>query len=284
MNKQTTPLVSVVIPCYNEQDTIGACLAALAAQSTPPLEVLVIDNNCTDQTVAIAKKYRAKIIKENKQGVIYARNLGLNAAVGQIIARLDADSLPAADWIAKIELIFQDYTIQAVTGTGYFYDAPARKLTKIYRNFFAVWLNRFVLGHHMLWGSNMAFRASAWNKIRNKCCDIPNIMEDLDLAAHIFESYGRGSILYSASLRVDISARRAMVSMRMNWLYLKMWPITLKRHDYERRDILWPVIAILLITMSFGNKISRFYNHEQRRMIFSLTQWRNKTSYERGNP
>ncbi|MDB5160940.1 MAG: putative glycosyltransferase [Candidatus Saccharibacteria bacterium] len=284
MVRPTTLKVSVVIPCYNEESSIALCLQALQSQTIKPFEVIVVDNNCTDNTVKIAKEYGATVIKEDHQGIVWARNAGFNAASGSILAKLDADSLPAADWVERMQKIFINQEIQAATGTGYFYDAPCKLIVRTYRNLFAVWLNRLVLGHHMLWGSNMTLRAGAWRAIGSECCQMRDIMEDLDVAAHINTHYGNRAIVYRPKMRVDISSRRAMVSLKRNWLYLSMWPRTLSIHGYQKRIILWPAIAILLTTMALSNKVGRFYNAEEGRMVFSFNQWRSNPFYTRDNP
>ncbi len=264
---------------------IGQCLEALAAQTVKPLDVIVVDNNCSDQTSAIAGGYKGvRIVKEARQGLIAARNAGFRAARGDILARLDADSRPAKNWLAELGQAFEDDQLQAVTGTGNYYDAPFKTLTRLYRNLFFVWLNRLMIGHHMLWGSNMALRRRAWLEVGDQLCDQPNILEDLDIAAHLAESYGSQVISYQPSLRVDISVRRAIVSLRHNWRYLKMWPATLKLHDYQRRHLVWPAVAVLVPSIAFGSKVARFYNPDQDRFIFNLEQWRRNPLYTRGNP
>ena len=285
MPKQIRLSVSVVVPCYNEESSIVACLDALAAQTLQPLEVLVVDNNSTDKTIQIAEDYAGvMVISESKQGLKPARNRGMNMARGDVIARLDADSVVAPDWVETIVKTMQDVRVQAVSGTGFFYDAPCQKFVRAARNVFAVWLNRLVLGHHMLWGSNMAVRASAWKLIKKDCSPLDNIMEDLDVAMNVHRHFGRGSIVYRPAMRADISARRAMVSLPHNWRYLKMWPYTLSLHNRRRRVVLWPAIVVLLASMAFGNKLARFYNAKQGRMIFSLQQWRSSSLYTRANP
>jgi glycosyltransferase involved in cell wall biosynthesis len=284
MIKPKSPRVSVIIPCFNEEAVLANCLEALRAQTSVPLEVIVVDNNSSDKTALIAKKFGVKVVQEKQQGLIPARNKGFSVAKGDILAKLDADSLPSADWIKTIQQIFLKKQAQAITGTGIFYDAPAKWLVRLQRNLFAVWLNRIVMGHHMLWGSNLAIRSSAWRQINSHCCDMPNIMEDLDIAAHIVEEFGAKAVRYEPKMRVDISARRSMVSLKRNWLYLKMWPKTLSLHGYERRLLLWPAIGFLLFWMGLGSKINRFYNQEQDKMIFNLSQWRNNSLYTRNNP
>lgn len=278
--------ISVVIPCYNEEENIFACLQALQEQTLKPLEIIVVDNNSTDETAKIAAQFdNVTVEKEIRQGVTAASKRGFLSAEGKIFARLDADSRPRANWLEVIEKTFDiNSQIQAVTGSGFFYDAPCKHFVRAYRNLIAVWLNRYVMGHHMLWGSNMAIRKSAWLAIKKEVCNRPNIMEDLDIAAHINKKFGPKSIYYDREVHVDVSARRAMVSLKNNYLYLAMWPRTLKLHGYQKGNMLWLAIAALLASIAFGNKIARFYNYQEDRFIFSLTQWRSNGLYNRSNP
>src|SRR5687767_1835934 len=93
--------VSLVIPAYNEESHLRACLDAVAAQTVRPFEVIVVDNNSTDTTVAIARSYSfVAVMHESQQGIVYARNAGFNAARGDIIARIDADTHLSPNWIA----------------------------------------------------------------------------------------------------------------------------------------------------------------------------------------
>jgi glycosyltransferase involved in cell wall biosynthesis len=284
MSVTNSSKVSVVIPCFNEEVLINRCLKGLSEQTVTPYEVIVVDNNCSDGTVEIAKKYGARVVNEPVQGLIAARNTGFNAAKGNIIAKLDADSIPANDWIASLRDTFEDDSVIAATGTGDFYDAPFKWFVRAYRNLFAVWLNWLVLGHHMLWGSNLAIRTEAWHLIADECCQQRDIMEDLDMAAHVVSHFGKKAVRYDPQLRVDISGRRAMVSLKRNWLYLRMWPYTLSLHGYERRILLWPAIAFLLGSMYLGTQIGRFYCYEEDRMIISWRQWRSTALYTRDNP
>ena len=264
---------------------IDQCLDALMAQTVQPYEIIIVDNNSTDDTVKIAKHYkRVKVVAEPRLGLIEARNAGMVTASGEVIARLDADSRPATGWIAQIQKTFCDSTLKAATGTGDFYDAPFKHFVRTTRNLFAVWLNRLALGHHMLWGSNMAIRRSAWLKIAGDVCIQRDIMEDLDIAAHISKKYGTRAICYDPKIKVDISARRGMVSIKRNWLYLKMWPRTLALHGYQRRILLWPNIALLVAGLAIANKLGRFYNVERDQMVFTLAQWRSNPFYQSDNP
>lgn len=283
MIEQKPLTVSVVVPCYNEEETIAKCLESLNNQTLKPFEIIVVDNNCTDKTVEIARTFGTRVIKEKKQGLIAARNTGMAAAKGQIIARIDADSHPAANWVETINNLMQNEDLLAVTGSGYFYDLPFKKLAKFLRNLAAVYLNRFLLGHDMLWGSNMAIRAEAWHQIKADLCRQSDIMEDLDIAMHLADEFGMGAIHYDSNIRVDISVRRATGGLLQHYLYLRMWPRTLKNHRMLGSLGTWPVIGVLMLTYApFTTAISRFHNGEN--WTLNWDQIRGKNSYERENP
>ncbi len=72
--------ISVIVPVHNEEKYIGECIESLLKQSVPADEIIIINNNSTDNTVAIVKKYPVKLLNEKKQGITFARNKGLNIA------------------------------------------------------------------------------------------------------------------------------------------------------------------------------------------------------------
>ncbi len=92
-------LVSVVIPCHNAEAWIGETLASVAGQRDVPLEVIVVDDGCTDNSVRIAESIggrRLQVIRQAQQGVAAARNAGTTAAHGAFVQYLDADDVLAA--------------------------------------------------------------------------------------------------------------------------------------------------------------------------------------------
>jgi glycosyltransferase involved in cell wall biosynthesis len=101
--------LSVIIPCYNEADTVATQLEALAKQSwSEPWEVIVADNGSTDASLAIVEKYRSKLPNlrivdaSAKRGAPYAINVGARAAAGDAIVVCDADDEIAPGWVAAI--------------------------------------------------------------------------------------------------------------------------------------------------------------------------------------
>lgn len=114
--------ISVVIPAYNEEAFLPHLLDSLQKQTLSKefYEIVVVDNNSTDKTTEIAKKYGARVISEPKKGYAYACNAGFEAAQADIIARADADYIQPKEWLQKIWHAFQkDPKLVAVGGPLY---------------------------------------------------------------------------------------------------------------------------------------------------------------------
>jgi glycosyltransferase involved in cell wall biosynthesis len=115
------PLVSVIVPVYNGEATIEACIESILALSFPASDVqlLLIDNASTDRTAAMLGRYadRATVLYEAKRGPAAARNRGLANATGDIIAFTDADCIVDRDWLTRIIEPLQDPAIGISGGT-----------------------------------------------------------------------------------------------------------------------------------------------------------------------
>jgi O-antigen biosynthesis protein len=92
------PAISVVVCAYNEERCIGDCLDSLLAADYPGLEVLVCDDGSTDRTADIASAYPFRLLRLWHGGLSAARNAGLAAATGEVVAYLDADAACDPDW------------------------------------------------------------------------------------------------------------------------------------------------------------------------------------------
>ena len=112
------PFVSMVVPACNEGKTIGACLDSLAGQNYPKdkYEIIVVDNNSTDNTAEIARSFNTTVIKEKRQGLVFSHRQGIAVSQGSIIAFLDADSLARPLWLKKMVKIYQQD--EGVVGIG----------------------------------------------------------------------------------------------------------------------------------------------------------------------
>lgn len=160
--------ISIIIPCWNEEQNIARCLESIARQRLSPHEVIVVDNNSTDNTVSIARSYDfVTVLHETIQGLTPARNTGFNSATGEVIARINADIILDDDWVEQLSDIFAQESCTAVTG-------PVRTplMLRGWRGSSPMWSKMYFLGAtvwfgtRVMWGGNMAMRRSVWYDIR----------------------------------------------------------------------------------------------------------------------
>jgi glycosyltransferase involved in cell wall biosynthesis len=87
------PMVSVIMPTFNRADTIQRSIRSVQAQTFTDWELIVVDDGSTDNTVALIEGCdpRLKILRQENQGAVGARNAGLRASAGSYIAFLDSD-------------------------------------------------------------------------------------------------------------------------------------------------------------------------------------------------
>ncbi|MEO5594861.1 MAG: glycosyltransferase family 2 protein [Chitinophagaceae bacterium] len=112
-----TPEVSVVMPAYNEEDSILKTLSCLSKSVTGrSVEIIVVNNNSKDNTETIVNNTGALCIKETNQGITPARNAGLAAARGKYILNADADTLYPPDWIEEMVRPLDKENITCVYG------------------------------------------------------------------------------------------------------------------------------------------------------------------------
>jgi glycosyltransferase involved in cell wall biosynthesis len=143
------PEISIVIPAYNEEENIVPTLASLCNNITgQSVEIIVVNNNSTDNTELLVKACGVKCLLETTQGITPARNAGLASAAGKYILNADADTIYPKDWIAEMTkpLISNDqvaitygrfsFIPTGTTGrvTYYFYEILA-DITRFYNNY-----------------------------------------------------------------------------------------------------------------------------------------------------
>lgn len=101
--KKRFPLISVIIPTYNEEKDLGECLKSIKKQTYKNVEVLVVDDGSTDNTVGLALSFPyVRVIKQAHKGPGEARNLGARKAKGDILILIDADMILFPDYIEKL--------------------------------------------------------------------------------------------------------------------------------------------------------------------------------------
>ena len=114
------PKVSVVVCAYNADRTMDSCLASLKELNYPNYEVIVVNDGSTDKTLEIAKSYQyIKLISQENKGLSVARNVGLAAATGEIIAYTDSDCVADLDWLTYMVAKFLSSGLSAVGGPNF---------------------------------------------------------------------------------------------------------------------------------------------------------------------
>ena len=112
---QTWPRVSVVVCAYNAGDTLDDCLDSLGRLRYPDFEVIVVNDGSSDATGDIARRYPVRLIEVPNGGLSAARNIGLSAATGEIVAYTDADVRVDRDWLTYL---VQPFLTSDVVGSG----------------------------------------------------------------------------------------------------------------------------------------------------------------------
>lgn len=202
------PTVSVVIPVKDDARKLRHCLAALDRQVTAPHEVIVVDNASVDDSADVARAAGARVLFEARTGIGIASAAGYDRASGDIVARLDADSVPGPTWVAALGSAFAaDPDLDALTGPGRFNDGPALLRWPGFVVYLVPYfvLAGLALGHVPLFGSNMAFRKALWLEIRGGVhLDDRLVHDDLDLSFHLEPGH---RVRFSPWLDVRISSR-----------------------------------------------------------------------------
>lgn len=218
----TVPLllrITVVIPCRDDAAFLEHCLRALTLQTRAPDEIVVVDNGSTDASAAVARLFGATVVEEPEPGIWPAASRGYDEAIGgaDVIARLDADSRPHADWIARLERAFTaDPGLGVLTGGAEFYGASPL-VNHLGEHWYIggghYWI-RLALGIPLVYGSNFAMRTRVWERVRDRV-DRTNakIHDDLDLTIRLRRSDG---VRYDPELTMPVSAR-PLVTQRGLW-------------------------------------------------------------------
>ena len=180
--------LSVVIPVYNEEKYLKRCIDALLDQGESVNEIVIVDNNSSDESLSILKKYaekfeKIKVISESAPGVVHARNAGFKTSTGSMIGRIDADTVVSAGWAKTIIEFFESHEdVSAATGLSYLYETPISnyRTRSIDRQ---IERGKIKDGRSlpMLQGNNMAIRREVWDSVRKLLDPSDELHEDIDL-------------------------------------------------------------------------------------------------------
>jgi len=249
----SSPSVGIVIPAYNEEDTIRACVVAAIHQTVPADEIIVVDNKSTDQTLAILHKLQAefpeaplKVLRQDKsQGITPTRNMGFDAVVSDVIGRIDSDSVLEPNWVEETKKVFQNDDVHAATGPVIYYDMPLRRYMAKADDSARQAISRLVKQYHFLFGTNMALRRTAWEAVRGDICldaDL-EMFEDIDLSVHLYDD--GFTIVYAPKMVAGMSTRRVDDSPKDFLAYVKRFDTTYRHHGLRKRALRIPQWAYL---------------------------------------
>lgn len=189
------PTISVVIPAYNSEETLGKCIESVATADYPQekIEIIVVDDGSADGTSGIAKDYakkypNVKVFRKEHQGnAAYTKNYGIDRAGGEIIATLDADSYIEKETIRKMLPHFESEDVVAVTAAVKV-DRPQNFLEKLQQveYLYTIFSRRvlvFLESVQVTPGPFSMFRSWVFKKIGK--FDPTNILEDQEIAMRI---------------------------------------------------------------------------------------------------
>jgi len=199
---------TLVIPVKNDAEMLARCLRSIQAQTIAPDEVIVVDNDSTDDSAAVAGCAGATVLSCTVPGIAAAASHGYDHACGEIILRIDADCIPSDTWVETVHAAFAAHPhVSAFSGGARFNDGPSwlrAPLAGLYLLAYAA-ATAPALGHLLLFGSNLALTRVAWNDIRDEVHRLDaNVHDDLDLAFHLGRTHAIG---YLPSSTMGVSSR-----------------------------------------------------------------------------
>lgn len=252
INMTKLPTLAIIILDYNEAEYIEKCLLSAIDQTVPADEIIVVDNNSTDNSVAIVKRIakenpaaNIRVVSEKQQGMIPARNRGLNSAKSEVLGRIDADSTLDRDWVSVVKETFRDKTVAAATGPMIYNDMPLKKAGLRVDHMMRSLVHK-TGKYKFLFGSNMAIRRSAWKKIKDKTYfalaheDICH--EDVDVSLCLAEEDLK--IVYNPKMVGGMSARRLEDSPKDYAAYNRKMSNAFKHHGLKTSSAIIPMTII----------------------------------------
>jgi glycosyltransferase involved in cell wall biosynthesis len=251
--RSSAPTVSVVIPAFNEHDTIRACVIAVLDQTVAAFEIIVVDNASTDDTAEIVRELQSAypaapivyLLQDALQGITPTRNAGFDRATGDIIGRIDSDSLVEPNWVEEVGKAFADPDVAAATGPAIYYDMPLRRFGARADDLLRRTQVTIAHDYHLLFGSNMAIRATAWAAVRSHtCADLDDLgHEDIDLSIHLHEA--GLTVIYWSDMVAGMSARRLDDSPREFFDYVMRFERTYQKHNIRSISLRAPMAVFL---------------------------------------
>jgi len=246
--------LSFVVPAYNEEAYLPACLESILSQIDPgttglpadTCEIIVVNNASTDRTREVALRYPGvTVVDEPRKGLTFARQAGFAASNGALIANVDADSRLTPGWVAKVLSTFAEANasaksdsyrpLAAFSGPLVYYDLTPRQRVLVHVFYMTAWttyaINRYILRvGSMVQGGNFVVNRSALEAIGGFNTAISFYGEDTDIARRLNDV---GEVRFTFDLKMSSSARRlkseGMLTMAARYSINYLWTTFFKR-------------------------------------------------------
>jgi glycosyltransferase involved in cell wall biosynthesis len=166
-----TPFVSVVIPCFRAADTLRTAVESVLRQSWSDLEVIIVDDGSPDHSLLVALKLaeedpRIRVLSQANSGPALARNRGIAASVGTLIAFLDADDRWTSDYLAEHVAHFaRNPACGAAFARVAFFDQAMRRAGRTSAKVRSLTLAKILGENAVCTTSNLVARASVFREI-----------------------------------------------------------------------------------------------------------------------
>lgn len=207
--------LSFVVPAYNEERYLGDCLRSILTETrglAAETEIIVVNNSSTDNTRAVALSFAGvRVVDEPRKGLTFARQAGLDASSGELVANVDADSRLPAGWVERVLAAFEERPqMLALSGPLVYYDLSRMERVLVQVFYLAAWMtyavNRYVLRvGSMVQGGNFVVTRKALEQIGGFNLTISFYGEDTDIARRLNEI---GEVKFTFDLKMNSSARR----------------------------------------------------------------------------
>ncbi len=217
----TRVTVSVVVPCYNQEDTISRCLSSLINQTYPAedYEIVLADNGSSDRSVEIAKQFdRVRLIQEFQRGGFTARNTAVRTTSGSILAFTDGDCEADPNWVQSIVNAFSNPNVVMILGANRFArDTFFLRTRADYENEkVRYFCNQNNPQYYYAYTNNLAVRRSGFDE----CGPFETIMRGADVifSSRIIAKYGCGAVQFVPEMQV----RHWEIVSSFGW-FSKLW-------------------------------------------------------------
>lgn len=199
--------LSLIIPAYNEEKYIGACLEHVLKNSNGKFsEIIVIDNASTDRTKEVAEKYPGvRVIREDQKGLTKARQRGFKESTGDILAYIDADTHMPDKWIETLEKTFNENSDHACLSGPYIYYDVSKFQQFLVKLYWYASMPLYALTGYMVIGGNFVIRRSILEKMNGFDTNIKFYGEDTDIGRRASKF---GKIKFNPRFYMYTSARR----------------------------------------------------------------------------